>query len=147
MFYGTYDHAIDERGRIAIPALYRDQFADGGVVRVSAEGCVELYTQEGFEEEAQRRLSVDESTRFLSARRTRRSFMAGAFQVDLDRQGRILLPQAVRSTASLNGKASIVGCGDYMEIWERESWAIEQEALAAAEARVDRSRTDGADPE
>jgi MraZ protein len=136
-FYGTYEHAIDERGRIAIPSGYRDQFADGGVVRVNADGCIELYTQQGFEEEAHRRLSAEESTRALSARRTRRGFLAGAYPVDLDKQGRILLPQAVRSMARLNGRASFVGCGDYMEIWERESWSLEQQALRAAEAEAD----------
>lgn len=133
-FYGTYEHAIDERGRIAIPAVYRDEFSGGGVVRVNVEGCIELYTQQGFEEEAQRRLSVEESTRSLSARRTRRSFLAGAYPVDLDKQGRILLPQPVRAMARLNGRASIVGCGDYMEIWEREHWKVEEEALKAEEA-------------
>ncbi|HRC61934.1 MAG: cell division/cell wall cluster transcriptional repressor MraZ [Dehalococcoidia bacterium] len=133
-FYGTYEHAIDERGRIAIPSGYRPQFGGGGVVRVGAEGCVELYTQEGFEAEAERRLSSEESTRELSARRTRRSFLAGAFPVELDKQGRILLPQPIRSMAHLNGRASIVGCGDYMEIWERDSWNAEQAAFSAAEA-------------
>jgi MraZ protein len=133
-FYGTFEHAIDERGRVAVPAVYRQEFDEGGVVRVSAEGCVELYTHTGFEAEAERRLSVEESTRSLSARRTRRSFLAGAYPVELDRQGRILLPQVIRTGASLNGRAAIVGCGDYMEIWERESWVQEQAALAAEES-------------
>jgi len=142
VFYGNYEHAIDERGRIAIPAVYRDYFADGGIVRVAAEGCVELYTKSGFETEAQRRLTNEESTRFLSARRTRRSFLAGAFPVDLDKQGRILLPQTVRSGANLNGRAAILGLGDYMEIWEREGWAREQAELAAEEARATGVRPD-----
>lgn len=141
-FYGTFEHAIDERGRVAIPAVYRQEFTAGGVVRVSAEGCVELYTHQGFEAEAQRRLSAEESTRSRAARRTRRSFLAGAYPIDLDRQGRILLPQVVRSGASLNGRAAIVGCGDYMEIWERESWTREQSALAAQEADEDEIEAD-----
>jgi len=139
-FYGTYEHAIDDRGRIAIPAGYRDEFSGGGVVRVNVEGCIELYTQQGFEEEAQRRLSVEESTRSLTARRTRRTFLAGAYPVDLDKQGRILLPQPVRALARLNGRAAIVGCGDYMEIWERESWKVEEEALKAEEAGASSGR-------
>ncbi len=141
-FYGTFEHAIDERGRVAIPAVYRQEFTAGGVVRVSAEGCVELYTHQGFEAEAQRRLSAEESTRSRAARRTRRSFLAGAYPIDLDRQGRILLPQVVRSGASLNGRAAIVGCGDYMEIWERDSWTREQSALAAQEADEDEIEVD-----
>ena len=133
-FYGTYEHAIDERGRVAVPAVYRPEYAGGGVVRVSDERCVELYTHERFEAEAQRRLSVEESTRSLSARRTRRSFLAGAYPVELDGQGRILLPQAIRSRANLNGKSTIVGVGECLEIWERESWTREEAALAAEEA-------------
>ncbi|MEZ4552391.1 MAG: division/cell wall cluster transcriptional repressor MraZ [Dehalococcoidia bacterium] len=143
-FYGTYEHAIDERGRIAVPAGYRQEFAGGGVVRVNAEGCIELYTHQGFEEEAQRRIRVEESTRSLSARRTRRSFLAGAYPVDLDKQGRILLPQPIRAMARLNGRASIVGCGDYLEIWERENWNLEQAAFKAAETEAGAIREDAA---
>jgi MraZ protein len=141
-FYGTFEHAIDERGRVAVPDVYRQEFATGGVVRVSTDGCVELYTHQGFEAEAERRLSAEESTRSRSARHTRRSFLAGAYPVDLDRQGRILLPQVIRSGASLNGRAAIVGCGDYMEIWERESWTREQSSLAAEESEDDESGAD-----
>jgi len=144
-FYGTYEHAIDERGRIAVPAGYRQEFAAGGVVRLSTEGCIELYTQRGFEEETERRLSAEEGTRSLSARRTRRSFLAGAYPVELDKQGRILLPQAVRSLAQLNGRAAIVGLGDYMEIWERDSWNVEQEAVKAAEAAVSGAEAEDVD--
>lgn len=132
--YGALDYAIDERGRIAIPAKHRHEFAGGGVVRVSAEGCVELYTLQGFEAEAERRLSAEEGTRSRSARRTRRGFLGVAYPVDLDSQGRIQLPQIVRDGAHLNGKATIVGCGEYMEIWERERWHREQAALTAEEA-------------
>ena len=138
-FYGTFEHAIDERGRVAVPAVYRQEFSAGGVVRVSGEGCVELYTHHGFEAEAERRISAEESTRSRGARRTRRSFLAGAYPVDLDRQGRVLLPQVIRSGAGLNGRTAIVGCGDYMEIWERESWTREQSALMAEEASTDHS--------
>jgi MraZ protein len=133
-FFGNYEHAIDERGRVAIPALYRHAFSTGGVVRAGVEGCVELYTHEGFEAEVQRRLEVEESTRTRSARRTRRGFLAGAFPVELDRQGRILVPQPIRAAGQLDGRAVIVGCGDYMEIWDRERWATERDAFEAEEA-------------
>jgi MraZ protein len=134
-FYGTFEHALDDRGRIAVPAVYRRAFEDGGVVRPSAEGCIELYAPEAFQAEVERRLSGDdESTRTLSARRTRRGFLAEAFPVDLDRQGRILIPQAVRTAAALDGRAVIVGCGDHLELWDQPRWEAEKAALAAAEA-------------
>jgi MraZ protein len=134
-FYGTFEHTMDERGRVAVPATFRRAFEDGGVLRPAAEGCVELYTNEAFEAETQRRMSgADESTRTLAARRTRRSFLAEAFQVELDRQGRILIPGPMRTAAGLDGRAVIVGCGDYIELWDQERWAAERAAFAAEEA-------------
>ena len=126
---------MDERGRVAVPAIYRRSFEEGGVIRLAPEGCVELYTQEAFEAETQRRLSGDEeSTRTRAARRTRRSFLAEAFAVELDRQGRILIPAPVRTAAALDGRAVIVGCGDCIELWDQERWAAERAAFAAEEA-------------
>lgn len=134
-FYGTFEHAMDDRGRVAIPAVYRRAFSEGGVVRPSVEGCVELYSPDAFQTEVERRLSGDdESTRTLTARRTRRGFLAEAFPVELDRQGRILLPQPVRAAAGLDSRAVIVGCGDYLELWDQTRWTEEKAALAAAEA-------------
>lgn len=135
-FYGTFEHAMDDRGRIAVPAVYRRAFGGGGVVRPSVEGCVELYAPDAFQAEVERRLSgEDESTRTLSARRTRRGFLAEAFPVDLDRQGRILLPQPVRTAAGIDGRAVVVGCGDHLELWDHARWQEEKAALDAAEAQ------------
>ncbi len=134
-FYGTYEHTMDERGRLAVPAVFRRAFDAGGVLRPAAEGCLELYDAAAFEAEVAKRLSgPDESTRTRDARRTRRGFLAEAYQVDLDRQGRILIPQPVRAAAGLDGRAVIVGCGDYIEIWDEARWQVEQAAIAAAEA-------------
>jgi|SRR5687767_2744774 MraZ protein len=136
-FYGTFEHAMDERGRVAVPALYRRAFETGGVLRPAAEGCVELYTHEAFEAETQRRLSgPEESTRTRAARRTRRGFLAEAFPVELDRQGRILVPSSVRTSTGLDSRAVIVGCGDYLELWDQARWAEEKAALAAEEAEL-----------
>lgn len=134
-FYGTYEHTMDERGRLAVPANFRPAFEAGGVLRPTAEGCVELYDATAFESEVAKRLSgPDDSTRTLDARRTRRGFLAGAQPVELDRQGRIVIPPPVRSAAALEGRAVILGCGDYIEIWDEARWAVEQAAIAASEA-------------
>jgi MraZ protein len=134
-FYGTYGHTMDERGRLAVPANFRHAFVSGGVLRPTAEGCVELYDTAAFEAEVAKRLTgPDESTRSLDARRTRRGFLAGAQQVELDRQGRIQIAPLVRAAAGLEGRAVILGCGDYIEIWDEARWLVEQAAIAAAEA-------------
>ena len=130
-FYGTYEHSIDDRGRISVPARYRHTLADGAVLRAGPDGCIELYTAEGFDAEVQLLLGEQRSTREVSGRRIRRTFLPGAFDVELDRQGRVLVPQALRGEAGLTDAAVIVGCGDYIEFWNPERWASE---LAAAQA-------------
>jgi len=103
-FFGTFEHAIDERGRVAIPARYRHAFVDGGVLRVGPEGAVEMYTQGSFEAEVARRLGVEDGNRSLDARRTRRSFLPEAYAVELDKQGRILVPPQIRERAAFDGR-------------------------------------------
>ena len=133
-FFGTFEHAIDERGRVAIPARYRRAFVDGGVLRVGPEGAVEMYTNTTFEEEVERRLGVEDGNRTQEARRTRRSFLSEAYAVDLDKQGRILVPPQIRERSSLGGKVLIIGCGDYLELWHPDDWAGEQAALEGVAA-------------
>ncbi|MGE3960432.1 MAG: division/cell wall cluster transcriptional repressor MraZ [Dehalococcoidia bacterium] len=133
-FFGTFEHAIDERGRVAIPARYRRAFVDGGVLRVGPEGAVEMYTHITFEEEVQRRLGAEDGNRTREARRTRRSFLPEAYAVDLDKQGRILVPPQIRDRSNLGGKVLIIGCGDYLELWHPDDWAGEQAALDGAAA-------------
>lgn len=135
-FYGSYEHSVDGRGRIAVPARYRPSFALGGVVRAGPDGCVELYAKEGFDNEMALRLGEQESTRERRGRRIRRGFMPSGFDVDLDRQGRVLLPQALRTECDLDDRATIIGCGDYIEIWNPGRWELEQQALAAEESEA-----------
>lgn len=132
-FFGTFEHSIDERGRLAIPARYRRAFVDGGVLRSGPEGCIEMYTNATFEAEVQRRLGSEEGNRKQRARRIRRSFLPGAYEVELDRQGRVLIPPQLRDGIA-DSQAMLVGCGDYLEIWRAEDW---REELAAVEAERD----------
>ena len=130
-FFGTFEHSIDERGRVAIPARYRHAFVDGGVLRVGPEGAVEMYTQSTFDEEVQRRLGAENGNRSLDARRIRRSFLSEVYAVELDKQGRILVPPQIREESQLSNRLLIIGCGDYLELWHPDEWAGEQEALVA----------------
>lgn len=130
--YGTFEHSMDDRGRVAIPAVFRRALQDGGVLRPAEDGCLELYTQQGFDAETELRLG-DSGTRRRGDRRRRRTFLPDALHVDLDRQGRIVVPQEMRAAAGLDGRASLVGLGDYIEIWDPERWTAER---AAAEAET-----------
>jgi MraZ protein len=128
-FFGSFEHAIDDRGRIAIPARYRKSFTDGAVLRLGPEGCIEMYTAEGFERQVTLRIGGNESTRNQGGRRVRRGFLAQAFEVELDRQGRILVPQGLRQQSALTERAVVVGLGDYVELWDPAAWASELEAV------------------
>jgi len=134
-FFGTFEHAIDERGRVAIPARSRHAFVEGGVLRIGPEGAVEMYTQGSFEAEVERRLGSADGNRSVEARRTRRSFLPESYAVDLDKQGRILVPPQIRERSALDGKVLIIGCGDYLELWHPDEWAGEQAVLGDEPAK------------
>ena len=130
--YGTFEHSMDDRGRVAVPAVFRRELVDGGVLRPAEDGCLELYTQQGFEAETEQRLGSS-GTQRRGDRRRRRNFLPDAQHVDLDRQGRILVPQEMRERAGLDGRVSLIGLGDYIEIWDPERWTAER-AVAEAES-------------
>lgn len=132
-FYGAYEHSIDERGRLAVPARFRRALQDGAILRASPDGCIELYSPDEFQSEVDRRLGEERSNREVRGRRIRRSFLPGVFDVDLDRQGRVLVPQPLREAAALSDRAVIIGCGDYVEIWSPERWAAEETAARREE--------------
>jgi len=125
-FRGIYDHTVDDRGRVAIPARYRQEFLTGAVVWLSREGSVQVYTTAGFEEKSNREASISDT--FLNGRRSRRRFDALSFDAELDRQGRILLPQRFREAAELRGPVVISGCRECLEIWNPAKWDEELEA-------------------
>jgi MraZ protein len=121
-FRGTYEHTVDDRGRVAIPARYRHEFAEGIVLTLSPEACVEIYTSQGFDDMANL-VTAKPATR-LKGRRLRRGFFARSWDAELDRQGRILIPAQLRETAQLNGAVIINGRRECLEVWNRDRWLI-----------------------
>lgn len=132
-FFGTFEHSIDERGRVAIPARYRSAFVDGGVIRPGPEGGIELYTNADFNAQFSTRQAEATGNDNPAARRLRRNFMSVAFPVELDKQGRILIERQLRDSAMLTGKILIIGCGDYLELWHPDRWAEELARIASTE--------------
>lgn len=123
-FTGEFDHRIDDRGRLAIPAAYRGLFEFGGYLLPGPDGQLELYTQDGFAEEKQVRTASDRLR--PEARRLARSFFGRARRVELDRQGRIVIPAPLRQKRDLDGPVTVVGTGAYLEIWNADAWQAEQ---------------------
>ena len=126
-FRGTYEHSLDERGRVAIPARYREAFIAGGVLTPSPEGCLELYPVVEFENTAQR--LIPEGAHSQRGRRLRRGFYARSWDVELDKQGRILVPPSLRDSAGLTGSVVLTGRWECIEIWATGRWQQEREAV------------------
>ncbi|MAX11129.1 MAG: division/cell wall cluster transcriptional repressor MraZ [Chloroflexi bacterium] len=126
-FFGSFDYSIDARGRISLPARYRAAFINGAVIKESPDSCLELYTINGFETETSTRLGEHVSNRQKAGRQIRRNFLAGAFEVDLDSQGRILIPPQLRKLLGDEKNIAVIGCGDYVELWPLSVWEQELE--------------------
>lgn len=125
-FLGVYEHNLDSRGRLAIPARYRGRFERGGILLPGPDASIELYPADEFEAVAQRRIPERQDR---VARDLRRALFAQAFDVQLDSQGRILIPQRMRELQGLDGATVITGMGECLEIWSAEIWARQQEQL------------------
>jgi MraZ protein len=137
MFLGQYQHNIDNKGRLTIPARYRELLAsEGAYITRGFDQNLMVLTISAFEQIYQRvnRMSMTDPM----ARLLKRLIFAGAEQVNVDRSGRILIPQYLRNAAHLDGDVMVVGVGDYFEIWSTEQWAGQIAQLEDAEANAQR---------
>ena len=132
-FRGKYEHTIDDRGRVSLPARYRNEFADRIVLLMSEDGCIEVYTEAGFNEVASHTAVEPPTTR--EGRRARRGFYSDSYDTELDRQGRILIPPLLRQQAAVNGAVVITGRKECLEIWNPQRLqGVMQAARAASSA-------------
>ncbi len=127
MFVGTYQHTVDEKGRVVLPKKFRDDLAYGCVVTKGQDRCLYVFGNDRWEEEVSRVNQLARTDR--RARNFARAFFAGADQQIPDRQGRIQLSQNLRDYAGLSKDVTVVGIADRVEIWHTEAWErIEDEA-------------------
>lgn len=122
LFVGQFEHALDMKGRIVLPASFRASFDESGFLIKGSEGCLALLTPERFRDIAQTMASRSEEGD-VRHRSVKRSFGAGASRVLPDKQGRIAVPEDLRSFAQLERECVIVGAIDEVEIWDSERWS------------------------
>lgn len=124
MFKGTYQHTIDPKGRLIIPSKYREMLGDTFVVTKGLDGCLFVYGNEDWEafETKLKQLPLNDK----NARKFARYFLAGANDVELDKQGRILLPVNLREAAGIDKEVVLAGVGNRIEIWSKEAWENEE---------------------
>ena len=120
MFLGEFQHSLDAKGRVILPARYRDQLADGAFVTKGRGGCLAVFPPEEFENVATGvREQARRGAKELNAART---FFSGTIEVRPDKQGRVALPQNLRAFAELTREVVLIGMYSRIEIWDRERW-------------------------
>jgi MraZ protein len=120
MFLGEYEHSLDVKGRVILPAKFRDQLTGGGFVTKGRGGCLSVFTPEGFDDVAgQVRELSKRGAKDLNAAR---SFFSGASEIHPDKQGRVAIPANLRSYAGLTRDVVVTGVFSRIEIWDRERW-------------------------
>lgn len=125
MFRGRYEHSIDDKSRLAIPAKFReiilDQSKEGELVATNFDRCLSVYALEDWQRLEKKLASLPQFDANVMA--FQRFFISGAAECTLDKAGRILLPQNLRQFAKINHDCVIIGQLAKFEIWSAESWA------------------------
>ena len=121
MFMGEYNHIIDAKGRLIITARFRELLGEEFILTKGLDGCLSIYPMDAWEafETKLRALPLTNK----NARTFTRFFVAGATNCELDRQGRILVPQTLREFAGLEKEVVLTGNLDRIEIWSKEKWS------------------------
>ena len=132
MFMGEYNHTIDPKGRLIIPAKFREALGDEFVVTKCLDGCLFVYANTEWNnfEEKLRTLPLTNK----NARQFTRFLLAGAAACEVDKQGRILIPQVLREFAKLEKDVVLVGVASRIEIWSKEVW---EESISTYDTDMD----------
>lgn len=123
MFTSQYSHTIDAKGRLIIPTRYRELLGDVFMVTKGMDGCLFVYANEDWKVFEEKLTSLPITNR--EARVFARFFLSGAVQVEVDKQGRILLPANLREFAKLEKDVVLAGVGSRIEIWDKKLWEAE----------------------
>jgi MraZ protein len=120
VFTGEYRHSVDDKGRVAVPARFRAQLAEGLFVSRWIDQCLAIFPRQAWEDLSQRvaQLPVGDA----GSRAFQRFLFGGAIETELDRSGRVLIPEYLRGWAGLASDAVLVGSRDHAEIWAPGRW-------------------------
>jgi MraZ protein len=120
MFIGEYQHAVDNKNRMIIPSKFRDSLGEGFVLTKGLDGCLYAYTMEEWKvlEEKLKKLPLTSK----DARAFVRFFFSGANEIDIDKQGRALIPQNLLEYADIKKEIISIGVSTRIEIWGKEKW-------------------------
>src|SRR5262245_18365565 len=126
MFFGTYTPKLDDKGRLFLPAKFRDELAEGLVVTRGQERCLNVWSREEFGRFTERLPAMPVTNK--SGRDYVRMLFAGASDETPDKQGRITIPPMLREYASLSKDCIVIGAMNRVEIWDAASWAAYEQS-------------------
>ena len=136
MFMGQYMHSLDSKGRLTIPVRFREFLIDGAYITQGFDRNLMVLTKSSFDSISKRvsQGSITDPT----SRLLRRFIYSSGQWLDIDRAGRVLIPDFLRQATQIDGEVVVVGVGDYFEIWTPPAWAEQQESLLDSEANAQR---------
>ena len=120
MFLGQFQHNLDDKGRLMIPARFRELLAAGAFITQGFDRCLMVMTDVYFKEVYDRISAMNLADPM--ARLLRRLILSNAYPVEADKVGRILIPQNLRQVITLDGEAIVAGQGEYFEVWTPAAW-------------------------
>lgn len=120
VFIGEYSHNLDDKGRLAIPVKFRRELAKGAVVTRGLDNCLFLYTKPEWAKLAEKLAALPISQ--ANSRAFSRLMLAGAMDVEVDKQGRMVLPEYLRQFAALKKEVIVAGLYNRLELWDSEVW-------------------------
>ena len=127
MLLGTHDHALDDKNRLTLPARLRERLGDEVVVTQGLDGCLFVYARADWDRLAVRVGDLDPLSR--EARSMQRVFFGSAMELELDKQGRMLIPGALLERTGVGREVTVVGVRDHLEVWDRAAWREELQAV------------------
>lgn len=137
LLIGEYAHTLDGKGRLTVPARFREDLGDRFIVTLGLDGCLAGYAYAEWSRLTERLKALPMTSR--DARAFLRLLLAGATEVEVDRQGRVLIPPRLRAAAEITDEVVLVGLDTRMEIWARARWeAYQAEARAVFEATAEK---------
>lgn len=120
MFFGEFDHSLDVKGRVILPAEHRDRLGENGFIIKALDPCLAIYRPEEFEEVTTR--MEEYGRRGANERNIARAFTSGTRPITPDKQGRVAIPALLRDYAALGRDVMVIGANRRIEIWDARQW-------------------------
>ncbi len=134
MLLGEFELRLDHKGRLAVPARFRETFRGGLVLSRGFDRCLIAYTASEWQKIAEKLAALPLTQ--LNTRRISRFTFSGAFALELDRQGRVIVPPTLRQYAEIKDGVVVIGAYSHLQVWAKELWTAEKEFMSEHAAEV-----------